>query len=101
MPDDVILQKAAIIERCLARIEEVYDNNEKNLFEDMTKQDSIILNRQRACEASIELAMHLIRKRGLGLPQESREAFGLLEDAGLLEKDLAHRMKRMVGFRAD
>lgn len=99
MPDDVLLQKASIIERCLARIEEVYENNEKNLFEDITKQDSIILNLQRACEASIDLAMHLVRKRGLGIPQESREAFDLLEGSGLLDKELAQRMKRMVGFR--
>jgi len=99
MPDDVLLNKAATIERCLARIQEEYGNNEKNLVENVTKQDSIILNLQRACEASIDLAMHAVRKRELGLPQESRDAFDLLEAAGLLDRELAHRMKRMVGFR--
>ncbi len=29
-------------------------------LEDFTKQDSIILNIQRACEASIDLAMHIV-----------------------------------------
>jgi len=43
--------------------------------------------------------MHLVRKKGLGIPQESREAFELLEKAGLLDRELAKRMKRMVGFR--
>jgi len=99
MPDDVLLNKVAIIERCLTRIQDVYANNDKNLFEDVTKQDSIILNLQRACEASIDLGMHLVRKRGLGIPQESREAFELLEKAGLLDSGLAQRMKKMVGFR--
>ncbi|MDA0738171.1 MAG: DUF86 domain-containing protein [Nitrospirae bacterium] len=99
MPDDVLLNKVAIIERCLARIQDVYANNDKNLFEDVTKQDSIILNIQRACEASIDLAMHLVRKHGLGIPQESREAFALLETGDLLEGELAQRMKKMVGFR--
>ncbi len=99
MPDDVILNKVATIERCLTRIQEVYANSEKNLFEDVTRQDSIILNLQRACEASIDLGMHLVRKKGLGIPQESREAFELLEKAGLLDRELAKRMKRMVGFR--
>ena len=70
MPDDVLLNKAATIERCLARIQEEYGNNEKNLVENVTKQDSIILNLQRACEASIDLAMHAVRKRELGLPQD-------------------------------
>lgn len=99
MPDDVLLNKVAIIERCLARIQDVYANNDKNLFEDVTKQDSIILNIQRACEAAIDLGMHVVRKRGLGIPQESRDAFELLEKAGLLDSGLAQRMKRMVGFR--
>ena len=48
MPDDVVLNKAATIERCLARI---------------------------------------------------RDAFELLEKAGLLEGAIAQRMTRMVGFR--
>ncbi len=43
--------------------------------------------------------MHEVRKRGLGIPQESRDAFELLEKAGLLEGAIAQRMTRMVGFR--
>jgi uncharacterized protein YutE (UPF0331/DUF86 family) len=97
--DDVILNKAAIIERCVARVREVHAGDDANLIEDPTRQDSILLNLQRACEASIELAMHVVRKRRLGLPQESREAFVLLEQAGLLSPDLARAMRAMVGFR--
>ena len=43
--------------------------------------------------------MYVISQRRLGLPQESREAFTLLQTAGLLPADLAARMQRMVGFR--
>ena len=46
MLDDVILNKVTTIERCLARIQDFYANNDKNLFEDVTRQDSIILNIQ-------------------------------------------------------
>jgi len=56
--DDIILNKAAIIERCIHRIQEEYAGDERNLLENLTKQDSIILNLQRACEAAIDLAMH-------------------------------------------
>jgi len=35
----------------------------------------------------------------LGLPQESREAFALLHDAGLIDEALMRRMQAMVGFR--
>ena len=54
---------------------------------------------QRACESSIDAAMHLVRIQRLGVPQESREAFELLEGAGHLDGALADRLKRMVGFR--
>ena len=99
MADDVILNKAASIERCLLRIVEEYGGDRQNLVANQTKQDAIILNLQRACETSIDLAMYVISQRRLGLPQESRDAFTLLQTANILPADLATRMHRMVGFR--
>ena len=97
--DDVKLNKAAIIERCVIRIREEYGGDGRNLYENYTKQDSIILNIQRACEAVIDLAMHEVRLHHLGVPQESREAFSLLYQAGLITKELGDHMMAMVGFR--
>jgi uncharacterized protein YutE (UPF0331/DUF86 family) len=97
--DDVELNKAAIIERCIARVREEYAGNPANLTGNQTKQDAIILNIQRACEAVVDLAMHRVRIHKLGVPQESRQAFDLLARAGKLEPKLAESMKRMVGFR--
>ena len=99
MADDVLLNKAAIIERCLTRIAEEYQGHENELETNFTRQDAIILNLLRACEASIDAAMHVIRQRRLGLPQESRDAFRLLEEAGLLTKELSTEMQKRVGFR--
>lgn len=99
MPDDVLLNKVAAIERCVQRIEEEYRGHEAELETNLTKQDSILLNLQRACESSIDLAMHVVRVRHLGLPQESREAFTLLNQAGLLNATLTKRLQAMVGFR--
>ena len=99
MVDDVLLNKIAIIERCLKRVGDEYRGHEHELHSNFTRQDSIVLNLLRACEASIDLAMHLVRSKKLGLPQESREAFTLLEQSGLLDGALAERMRAMVGFR--
>ena len=96
--DDVIINKAAIIERCILRIREVYNNDPSNLT-DITKQDSIILNIQRACEAAIDLAMHVIAENSWGIPQLSREAFDFLLVRDVINQDLARRLKAMVGFR--
>ncbi|MDO9064015.1 MAG: DUF86 domain-containing protein [Sulfuricella sp.] len=99
MPDDVLLNKAGIIERCLARIDEEYRGHENELDTDFTRQDSIILNLQRACEAAIDAAMHIVRLRRLEVPQESREAFAMLHQAGVLPGDLSEHLQAMVGFR--
>lgn len=98
MESDVVLNKIHIIERCLNRIHEEYANNPENLV-NFTKQDSIILNLQRTCEASIDLAMHVVAEKKLGLPQTSRDAFLLLETEGIIPVSLSKRMQRMVGFR--
>ncbi|MCL6531492.1 type VII toxin-antitoxin system HepT family RNase toxin [Meiothermus ruber] len=97
--DEVLLGKIATIERCLKRIQEEYQGHEAELFENYTRQDAIVLNLLRACEASIDLAMYLVRLRRLGLPQSSRDAFRLLQEAGLIGPELARRMQQMVGFR--
>ena len=96
--NDVILNKTATIERCVKRIHEVYEGNPDTLS-DYTKQDSIILNIQRACEASIDLAMHIVSERKLGVPKASREAFKLLQDASLIDETLAKTLMNMVGFK--
>lgn len=97
--DDVVLNKAAAIERCVRRVREEHAGDDSVLERDLTKQDSIVLNLQRACETSIDLAMHLVRVANLGIPQDSREAFELLATHSGLDRPLADRLMRMVGFR--
>ncbi|MFE0506018.1 type VII toxin-antitoxin system HepT family RNase toxin [Peribacillus butanolivorans] len=98
MKNDVILNKISVIERCINRVKDVYANNPENL-KDYTKQDSIILNIQRACESSIDLAMHIVAEQRLGLPQTSRDAFDMLQTHSIIDENIAKRLKAMVGFR--
>lgn len=97
--DDVVLNKIATIKNCYKRIREEYDGYEKEFEYNYTKQDSIILNLQRACESAIDVGMRVVRLKELGLPQSSRDAFIFLEQAKLIPKDLSQRMQAMVGFR--
>ncbi len=57
------------------------------------------MNLQRASEAAIDAANHLIKVRQLGAPQTSREAFEMLVSAGLIDKALGEQLRKMVGFR--
>ena len=98
MIDDVALNKAAIIRRCLKRVEEEYQGDPLRL-DDFTIQDSVVLNLLRACEAAIDLAMHHVAEGRLGIPQSSRDAFDILEAAQRLSTASTSAMKKMVGFR--
>lgn len=99
MADDVLLRKATSIERCLQRIHAEYTGKESQLDTNFLLQDSVILNLQRACELAIDAAMHMVRIKKLGLPDEARQAFQLLVAANALPLELGRRLERMVGFR--
>lgn len=60
MVDDVLINKASSIERCVARAREEYDKNPTSFATDFTRQDAAILNIQRACEAALDMGQHLI-----------------------------------------
>jgi len=99
MADDVLINKAASIERCVARAREEYASDPASFGQNQTRQDAAILNIQRACEAALDMGHHLIRRDRLGMPQGAREVFDLLARAGRIETELAEVLKRMVGFR--
>ena len=99
MLDDVLLNKAATIERCVARAREEYDRGPDTFAVDFTRQDAAILNIQRACEAALDMGQHLIRRERLGVPQGARDVFELLARANWIETSLADALKRMVAFR--
>lgn len=99
MADDVLLNKAATIERCVARAREEYARDPASFALDFTRQDSAILNVLRACEAALDMGQHLVRKHQLGLPQSARDVFELLARAGWIEHALATSLQHMVAFR--
>jgi uncharacterized protein YutE (UPF0331/DUF86 family) len=99
MADDVLINKAAIIERCVMRAREEYSHDPAHFGSDFTRQDAAILYIQRACEAALDMGQHLIRREKLGVPQSARDVFALLAQGGWIDAALADSLKRMVGFR--
>lgn len=97
--NDVIINKLATIERCVSRITEVYHAAGATFDTDYTRQDSVILNLQRACEACIDLANIINKQFQTGIPQSSRDSFDLLNRASLLDPTLAQNLQKMVGLR--
>ena len=99
MVDDVVINKAATIERCVRRAREEYAKDPASFATDFTRQDAAVLNIQRACEAALDMGQHLIRRERLGVPQSARDVFALLAAGQWLDAALATRLQKMVGFR--
>ena len=93
-----IFNKYETIERCITRINEEYQDNPDNL-EDYRKEDMIVLNLQRACEATTDLAMYVVSTRKLGLPQTKKDAFQILEKNKIINKKMSLNLQNMIGFR--
>ena len=98
MPD-VVLNKIETIQRCLNRINQEYKGFEEVFKTNYTKQDSVILNLERASQATIDIASHIIKARNLGIPKSSRELFIMLANGGYISEKVSKNMQNMVGFR--
>jgi hypothetical protein len=96
-PDDILLNKAAIIERCVRRM--LDEARACPDLDDFTHVDALTLNIERACQAAIDMAMHVVAERHLGVPQSTADAFVLLERAGVVDRPLSAALCGMVGFR--
>jgi uncharacterized protein YutE (UPF0331/DUF86 family) len=99
MRDDVLINKAATIERCVARAREEFDHDPTTFESNFSRQDAAVMNIQRACEAALDMGNHIIRRERLGLPQSARDVFEILAQAKWIDQALADSLKRMVGFR--
>ncbi|MBN1242879.1 MAG: DUF86 domain-containing protein [Spirochaetales bacterium] len=96
-PDDVGYNKAAIVERSLRRAFEEYRSDPS--LADWTHIDALTLNIERACQAVIDLAFHVVAKDRLGMPQTSADAFSLMARAGYIDASVTKGMVAMTGFR--
>jgi uncharacterized protein YutE (UPF0331/DUF86 family) len=94
--DEILLNKKSSIERCIKRVREDYQDDFATNY---TKQDSVILNIERACQLSIDMGNRIVKLKSLGLPQSNRDTFLKLEKEGILPADLSKTMQAMAGFR--
>jgi uncharacterized protein YutE (UPF0331/DUF86 family) len=96
--DEVLTHKAAIIERCVQRARELHAQDPAGFAADLTRQDAAILNVERACAAALDMGQHLIRRDGLGTPQNQRDVFALLASAGRIDETICQRLQEAVGY---
>ena len=97
--DLVLLEKAKSIDRCIAQVWRYYRGHEAAFETDFMRQDAIVLNFERACQTAVDMRLRVGRLRRLPPPNETKQQFQILGDAGLIEASLVQAMQAMVGFR--
>ena len=97
--NDMVTDKIQSIQLCIARAREEYNADPKHFETNFTRQDAAILNVIRAYEQTIDLANHLIKSHKMGIPTSSAESFEILQKQGVIEPELAEKLKKMVYFR--
>lgn len=98
MSDDVLVEKALTVQRCVIRAREQYAVS-ADFATDHDRQDIAVLNIQRAYEAAIDIAFRIVRIRQLGAPTSNAGAFDILVFNSLLPAALGEALKKMIGFR--
>ena len=86
-----------LIERALRRVLEECSNNP--ILDNYTHIDVMTLNIERACQAAIDMALHIVAENHIGIPQSSADAFKLLLQKQIISERTAKTMVAMTGFR--
>jgi len=95
----LLAEKAAALERHLARVTERLPADPDELRPGSDTADVVVLNLWQAVQIVIDVALAACLALKLGTPSTYRESFGRLAEAGVLEADLAERLQRAAGFR--
>lgn len=99
MDNELIEQKLESLRRCLQRIQGKCPSSAETLASDPDLQDIVVLNLTRALQLCVDIGTHLISGMDTPPPSTMGQTFDLLAEIGVINAELAIRMKKAVGFR--
>lgn len=95
----VLAERAATVERHLARVAARLPAEPRDLAPASDASDAVVLHLWQAVQIVIDLGLSACLHFNLGTPESYGDAFRRLAGADLLERDLAQRLTRASGFR--
>lgn len=95
---DVLIEKINLIQDCLARIHTKTASDIESL-NDIDIREIVVFNLQRAIQLTIDLAFHIVTAEKFGIPKNLKDGFQLLSQHKIIDRDIADRLSKMVGFR--
>lgn len=96
---DKLRQKAALIREKLRLLREVRKEGREAFLESSTAEAATTRYLQIAIESVVDVAHHLIARKGWGLPKTYQEAIDLAMREGFLPAERAEAFRRLVTFR--
>lgn len=99
MDREVVEQKLESLRRCLQRIDTKCPADASTLANDFDLQDIVSLNLSRAVQLCVDIGAHMISGMNVPPPDTMGQTFDILAQSGLLTAELAHSLKKAVGFR--
>jgi len=95
----VLAERAMTVQRHLARVAERLPASPADFQPATDASDAVVLHLWQATQIVIDIAMGTCLALRLGTPHSYGDAFRRLEEAGVIEADLADRLVRAAGFR--
>jgi uncharacterized protein YutE (UPF0331/DUF86 family) len=100
MVDKAILAaKLAAIRDAVARVRQVLPASAEAFKLDRTVREVVTLNVFIALQEAIALAAHWVADRGWSVPQSYADVFTVLGDRGVIDRELAQRLRAAAGLR--
>lgn len=93
----VLSARLRALAECLERIEDLRSRSASLASRDA--EELVAFNLQRAIQAAIDVAAHVVASEGWGAPATLGELFPVLAERGVVSRELGERLRRMVGFR--
>jgi uncharacterized protein YutE (UPF0331/DUF86 family) len=94
-----IRQRLQRLEQYIAELERQRSATLQTFRSDFTRQLAVERAFQAAVESCTDIAAHIVSVYSLGRPQESRDVYRFLTEAGYLDESFSEAMMAMVGFR--
>jgi uncharacterized protein YutE (UPF0331/DUF86 family) len=100
MDEQLVAQKLESLRRCVQRVESRLPEDLDTLLVDLDAQDIISLNLTRAVQMCVDIASHWLAEHAEATaPKTMGQAFEALAQSGIIDTELAARMRKSVGFR--
>ena len=85
--------------RAIQRVESHTPEKLDDFLSNIDSQDIITLNLTRTIQLCVDIAMHTIAESNANTPQTMSESFDTLQKLGMIDKSIAIKLKKSIGFR--